>query len=497
MEVINLDNTDINIDEIFDENLILKSDDFECKRYLPQSNFLNCYINDVIENEDDDYNYNTFDKKKIRDYINPYYIKKKKNKYTDRNKKTDFYKNNKIDEESIKEKENEKKNDITNKKSTDILDFIDEHEIQEEIENKYKDKEIFRNRKISEKIQKEDINIEIDIDLNNNNENNNENNKNNNEDNVLDNLNNSQLKNNKGINNLKVERIKNKRRSPIRDRKNSYYNTYCSNCGYRGHIYSTCNEPLTSYGLICFRKICDRNRLDIYNYQIVLIRRKHTIGYVEFLRGKYNVNNTKYIQRLFNLMTIEEKNKIEWVKDFDKLRTDLGMTRNYKNNSLEYDDAKLKFNFLLTNNKLDYYCHCCKNEWEEPEWGIPKGRRNNIESNIDCAIREFNEETGINTDNIKIFKNVRPLEEIYVGINNIKYKHIYYFSLLDDKVSNVNEDIIPLDDNNLNQKFEVSQVRWVNYYEIKNMIRYYYSSKINILKKAFQLINNINYYFEF
>ena len=32
--------------------------------------------------------------------------------------------------------------------------------------------------------------------------------------------------------------------------------------------------------------------------------------------------------------------------------------------------------------------------WLTPEWGFPKGRRNYQETDITCAYREFNEETG-------------------------------------------------------------------------------------------------------
>ena len=35
--------------------------------------------------------------------------------------------------------------------------------------------------------------------------------------------------------------------------------------------------------------------------------------------------------------------------------------------------------------------HC----WTEQEWGFPKGRRNFQESDIQCACREFEEETGL------------------------------------------------------------------------------------------------------
>jgi len=28
--------------------------------------------------------------------------------------------------------------------------------------------------------------------------------------------------------------------------------TYCSNCGNCGHLFKHCNEPVNSYGLLCF-----------------------------------------------------------------------------------------------------------------------------------------------------------------------------------------------------------------------------------------------------
>jgi 8-oxo-dGTP pyrophosphatase MutT (NUDIX family) len=38
--------------------------------------------------------------------------------------------------------------------------------------------------------------------------------------------------------------------------------------------------------------------------------------------------------------------------------------------------------------------------YEHPEWEFPKGRKNKDESDIECALREFEEETGINRDKL-------------------------------------------------------------------------------------------------
>ena len=66
-----------------------------------------------------------------------------------------------------------------------------------------------------------------------------------------------------------------------------------------------------------------------------------------------------------------------------------------------------------------------------------------------------------------------PLEEIYLSTNNSKYKHIYYISQYD----NTNK-LITLDNENISQKIEIGDIRWVKFNDSFNIIRDY-----NIEKK--------------
>ena len=79
---------------------------------------------------------------------------------------------------------------------------------------------------------------------------------------------------------------------------------YCNNCGNEGHYYRECRYPIMSYGIILY----DDSEKE--NIKIVLIERKNTLSYIEFLRGKYDINNNEYIQLLFDRMNNEEKNLI-------------------------------------------------------------------------------------------------------------------------------------------------------------------------------------------
>ena len=89
---------------------------------------------------------------------------------------------------------------------------------------------------------------------------------------------------------------------------------YCNNCGNYGHLYRNCRHPILSYGIILYNKEKETNQ-----YRIVLVERKDSLSYIEFIRGKYkNPLNYDYIQLLIGRMTEEEKgNLLKY--DFDTL----------------------------------------------------------------------------------------------------------------------------------------------------------------------------------
>ena len=259
----------------------------------------------------------------------------------------------------------------------------------------------------------------------------------------------------------------------------------CGNCGNEGHLYKKCNEPLTSYGLICYKFNEELNK-----YQIILIRRKYTIGYIEFLRGKYDINNHTYISKLINMMTSEEITNIRNIYEFDKLRDMLGMSKRKVSYKLEYEQSKEKFNILKNTNQLTKLLDQSTGQWVCQEWGLPKGRRKPKEMNIICGIREFYEETGLDETDISINMNIVPLEEIYTGINGVQYKHVYYFAQF------ISDKKLMLNNNNKDQFIEISNIKWSSLEDAIKIIRPYYKEKISVIKKAFYIINNIINFFD-
>ena len=103
-------------------------------------------------------------------------------------------------------------------------------------------------------------------------------------------------------------------------------------------------------------------------------------------------------------------------------------------------------------------------EWNEPEWGFPKGKREQHETDIRCASREFEEETGISKQSIHVLQNVKPVEEVYIGTDGRPYKHKYFIAIMKDDF--VNKTVLT----NF-QRSEVSKVMWVGVQQMNHLIR--------------------------
>lgn len=248
----------------------------------------------------------------------------------------------------------------------------------------------------------------------------------------------------------------------------------CNNCGKQGHSFHQCRLPITSYGIVVFRRKDD-------GIQYLMLRRKDSFGYIDFIRGKYSIYNIYQIQNIINEMSLEEKQRL-LNEPFDELWKNMwGETSisQYKNEEIssrkKMDLIKLG---VIINNKiitLEDIIKQSTTEWSETEWEFPKGRRNFKEKDIDCALREFEEETGLPQNKISVVENVLPFEEIFIGTNHKSYKHKYFLALLNDRTANLGN----------YQKNEVSKLDWKTFDDCLNSIRPY-----NLEKK--RLITNIN-----
>ena len=263
---------------------------------------------------------------------------------------------------------------------------------------------------------------------------------------------------------------------------------YCNNCGKFGHIYNNCKIPITSFGIIAFR----------YNLQkipeFLMIRRKDTLGFIDFMRGKYLVQNKQYLINMIKQMTTKEKENLKR-GDFDELWKILWgnniISNKYK---AEEMSSREKYNMLLYGvlNKNDYFTiNSIIDEtntgevWDEPEWGFPKGRRNQHEKDYECAIREFYEETGYELHNFKNVQNIFPYEEIFIGSNYKSYKHKYYLMYIDYEASQTQT---------VFEKAEVSKMEWKTFEECIDCIRPYNLEKKSLITNIHNCIKKYGFY---
>ena len=199
----------------------------------------------------------------------------------------------------------------------------------------------------------------------------------------------------------------------------------------KGHLYHQCKRPITSIGIIAFRRWEDK-------IQFLMICRKNSLGFVDFMRGKYKIYSPLHLKNLVNEMTNEEKRNILSHK-FDILWKELwgdyvGMQYRGEENTSRDKFLTVSCGIQLKNGRsynLSELIETSETNWETPEWEFPKGRRNYQENDLTCALREFEEETGYSKNNIDIVQNIIPFEEIFTGSNFKSYKHKYFIG--DDK----------------------------------------------------------------
>lgn len=257
----------------------------------------------------------------------------------------------------------------------------------------------------------------------------------------------------------------------------------CNNCGKQGHSFHQCKLPITSYGIVVFRP-------SLKGLQFLMIRRKDSFGFIDFIRGKYSPYNIFQVQNIINEMSLTEKNKI-LTESFGELWLNMwGNSNNIRYKNEEVTSAKkmetIK-NGLLINDEIITLKDIVERSlttWNETEWEFPKGRRNHKERDLDCALREFEEETGIFKEKIIVVENILPFEEIFIGTNHKSYKHKYFLAYM-----NETEEIL---DNF--QVTEVSKLEWKTIDNCLESIRPYNLEKMKLILNINKVLQEYRLY---
>jgi len=220
-----------------------------------------------------------------------------------------------------------------------------------------------------------------------------------------------------------------------------------------------------SYGIIL-----RRYNIKEKNYQYLIVRRRITYSFFEFVYGKININNENILRKAFGEMTNNEKIDILY-GNYDNLYYKAYLQNPPKNihyNQLESYDIKkyLKNKYMFDNlyhkNEGKYIRELIHNSTNNGLlYEIPKGRKSNKnETDLEAAMREFLEETGISTNFYNIDFNIKPIKQSYIS-NNIKYYNTYYVAYTKT------QEPIKLKFNNNQQISEIDEICWLNKNQIK------------------------------
>jgi 8-oxo-dGTP pyrophosphatase MutT (NUDIX family) len=301
-------------------------------------------------------------------------------------------------------------------------------------------------------------------------------------------------------------------------KKYIYTQITCGNCGNIGHTYKHCTVPTTSWGIILIsfdnlqppehtKKIdllsSQNNRpiittknehilagIVLDKIKFLLISRKYSVGFVEFIRGRYRCEKIDQLIYIFKQMKQKEIDMINYSLTLDDGFTYLWnifwnstVTPSYLLN----DKIKSANNYNILKTKgvdgpdldLQYIVSIIKAEYEHEEWGFPKGRINRgKETELECAIREFKEETGYLDEDIKIISSIEPLVEEFNGTNGICYRHVYY-------VAELKTDKQPQNNVTCHQSNEIGNIQFMNYISANHYIRDYHIARKKIIQSVY------------
>ncbi len=227
--------------------------------------------------------------------------------------------------------------------------------------------------------------------------------------------------------------------------------------------WSKCKMPQKySLGIACVKLEKNSHRTD---YKILMINKRHTYAFSDFVNGKYPADFTKnpqskqHIMKMLNSMTVAEKLDIISM-NFEILWYRLWSNCFHKSHS--YIHAKAAFENAFGSpdktNKLKKMVS--KSTHAQIVWEVPKGRKKNkSESDVNCAMREFWEETGVPKSDYKVIPGVR---KSYSFIDEgVQYNYTYFIAICKNDVNpTINFD-------SPEQINEVSDIKWLNMEGVK------------------------------
>lgn len=242
---------------------------------------------------------------------------------------------------------------------------------------------------------------------------------------------------------------------PLTDNDDAEFQVQCSKKMKRPKNRYHPPDYISSYGIILFCREKPFPNSRTTDYHFLIYQPRDTYAYIKYMMGNWT---DATIGKLFSYMSRDERKRIlthsheELIKDIR-----LGKDSNYFQDCLErsrkkYEYIKKDIPALIDSNQALGF---------EPEWGFPKGKKKQGESDIKCALREFTEETLIDSEKIRIFSEI-PHSEFYRGTDGRHYCTYYFLAEATEMVP-ISKISIPGCIRKEAVSEEVADAKWVTY----------------------------------
>lgn len=224
-----------------------------------------------------------------------------------------------------------------------------------------------------------------------------------------------------------------------------------------------------SYGVA----IC-RFNLETNQYEMLLVKKRCTYNFIEFVLGHYAKNNESRLLYLFNGMTNSEKLTILSL-DFGNIYYNVFLTNpdavhfddstTEPENLLKYKECKRKFmDAFVRDDGVRLHKLINKSRNVETIWEVPKGRKSDPqEKEIMCAVRETCEETGVGLDKYELLLDISPRRMTHMDVNTKYISYIYIAAINNQKF------VPKVTFNSKQQISEVVNIAWMTLDQIKNV----------------------------
>lgn len=179
-------------------------------------------------------------------------------------------------------------------------------------------------------------------------------------------------------------------------------------------------KPIKSFGIILYL-ISPTGEV-----KFLLAQLRDTFAYIDFIKANIPIGQT---ERYIDMMTTEEKSRIsDNFGNFEFLWRRLWSNTNSPQFIGRFKECYCRF--LINIHQHGKYILKNKEQGlNSPGWIFPKGRPRKYESILDCAKREFQEETRIPSSFIEIeesFQDNKTYQENYIGTDDKSYYSGYF-----------------------------------------------------------------------